>query len=263
MRILTGRASQLPRQLLDEMYTLRRRVFVERLGWDVPSTHEGEVDEFDHPSTVYVLSTEANGRLTGCLRLLPTEGPYMLEQVFPVLLGSRSAPRRAHIWEMSRFAFDLRRQRQPGWGFSGTVLQLVRGTMAFAAAQGIERYLLATTLPIERMMRIHGMHAWRLGFPRPIGKVTSVGLALEADGITRAACGMEGQGGPERMADSQSAEAHWLTELHDRHDEERPGPQVHDQRGCKKTVSVVPGAPEALAPVPSRDTLARRALAMR
>lgn len=190
MTILIGTASHLPPTLLRAMYGLRQRVFFDRLGWQVPCSSEGERDGFDRPDTVYVLATGPAGHLTGCLRLLPTTRPYMLEHVFPVLLGSRSAPRHEHVWEMSRFAFDLQREHQAGWGFSETVLQLVRGTMRFATEQGIARYVFATTLAIERMMRIHGMHAWRLGPAQRIGGVPSVGLALEADAITRRAAGM-------------------------------------------------------------------------
>jgi acyl homoserine lactone synthase len=87
------------------MHRLRYRVFKDRLGWDVTTSGDLEADEFDTFRPVYVLHVD-NEYVDGCVRLLPTTGPYMLRDVFPVLLGTEPAPVGARVWEASRFACE-------------------------------------------------------------------------------------------------------------------------------------------------------------
>ena len=89
-----------------EMFRLRHRVFKERLGWDVQSRNGMERDEFDDMNPAYLLAFDREERLVGTWRMLPTTGPYMLRDVFPVLLGGMKAPRHPNICEGSRFAVD-------------------------------------------------------------------------------------------------------------------------------------------------------------
>ena len=72
---------------LAEMHRLRYRIFKERLGWDVQVSGDMEVDEFDACRPVYLLQRDDDGRVQGCVRLLPTTGPTMLRDTFPALLG--------------------------------------------------------------------------------------------------------------------------------------------------------------------------------
>ena len=60
---------------LAEMHRLRYRIFKERLGWDVEVSGDMEIDEFDACRPAYLLQTDDNGRIQGCVRLVPTIGP--------------------------------------------------------------------------------------------------------------------------------------------------------------------------------------------
>jgi acyl homoserine lactone synthase len=91
---------------LAEMHRLRYRVFKERLGWDVQVSGGMEIDEFDALRPAYLLQRGSDDGLQGCVRLLPSAGPNMLRDTFPVLLGGRPAPASPEIWESSRFALD-------------------------------------------------------------------------------------------------------------------------------------------------------------
>ena len=77
---------------LAEMHRLRYRIFKERLGWDVQVSGDMEVDEFDACRPVYLLQRDDDGRVQGCVRLLPTTGPTMLRDTFPALLDGQAAP---------------------------------------------------------------------------------------------------------------------------------------------------------------------------
>ena len=94
---------------LAEMHRLRYRVFKERLGWDVEVSGDMEIDEFDACRPAYLLQTDDEDRIQGCVRLLPTTGPTMLRDTFPLLLDGQPAPASDTIWESSRFGVDLAR----------------------------------------------------------------------------------------------------------------------------------------------------------
>jgi acyl homoserine lactone synthase len=93
--------------LLFDMHRLRKRVFKDRMGWDVHI--EGgdlEVDQFDLPEAVYLLALDDERRVIGTWRLLPCDGPIMIREVWPQFLSSIDIPSRADVLEASRFAVD-------------------------------------------------------------------------------------------------------------------------------------------------------------
>src|SRR6266851_968696 len=84
---------------LAEMHRLRFRVFKNRLDWDVEISGDMEVDEFDALHPAYLLQRADDGRIQGCVRLLPSTGSTMLRDTFPVLLDGACAPASPTIWE--------------------------------------------------------------------------------------------------------------------------------------------------------------------
>ena len=73
------------------MHRLRRRVFRDRLEWEVSVSDGLEVDRYDDLSPTYLLGIDGQD-VVGCVRLLPTTGRNMLADTFPVLLDGRAAP---------------------------------------------------------------------------------------------------------------------------------------------------------------------------
>src|SRR6185437_4325849 len=88
---------------LTDMHRLRYRVFKQRLGWDVETTGDLEIDSFDALSPIYLLQRSFAGGISGCVRMLPSTGPNMLRDTFPVLLDGGVAPASPDVWESSRF----------------------------------------------------------------------------------------------------------------------------------------------------------------
>lgn len=88
---------------LMQMHHDRKRVFVDRLGWDLPSPGSWlEVDDFDNDSAIYLLARSAlNGRHEGSVRLLPTTKRHMLVSLFGGLCAG-PVPIGDDIWEISR-----------------------------------------------------------------------------------------------------------------------------------------------------------------
>ncbi len=94
--------------LLFAMHRFRKRVFKDMMGWDVPVINDGEleVDDFDLPHALYLLALSPAGDVTGSMRLLPTDGPTMIRNVWPESLQHIALPSDPKIWEISRFAVD-------------------------------------------------------------------------------------------------------------------------------------------------------------
>lgn len=90
--------------LLFDMHRLRTRVFKERLCWDVTVNEDNlEVDQFDIPEAVYLLSVQQE-RVVGVWRLLSSTGPTMIRDVWPQFAASLQFPNDSRTWEASRFA---------------------------------------------------------------------------------------------------------------------------------------------------------------
>jgi acyl-homoserine lactone synthase len=161
-------------EALAQMHRDRKRVFVDKLGWDVPVVDaEYEIDQFDGDSAVYLLGLDGEGRHTGSLRLLPTTGPHLLSEVFPHLC-ERGVPRGPDIWEISRLCTapdvaDPRPVRR----------DLMLGVIEFALGNGIRRYTCMTHVPYLSAVLATGWECAPLGLPQPDGGVMVGAIAIE------------------------------------------------------------------------------------
>lgn len=190
--ILLGQATepQINWDALRGMFQLRHTVFKERLGWEVESSNGMETDHFDELDPVYMIAKDRQQGVSGCWRLLPTTGPYMLKDTFPQLLRGEPAPIDPAIWELSRFAVkptasDDRRQANLG----ETTFAMMREVFTFGEQRGIESYVTVTSVALERMLRRIGLPIRRLGDGKAqrIGSVLSVACWIDLNEETRAA----------------------------------------------------------------------------
>lgn len=160
-----------------EMHRLRAKVFKGRMGWEVPIMSGMEIDGYDALDPYYMMIREPAIGLRGGMRVLPTEGPYMLKDTFPELLYGHPAPEDPKIWEISRFAIES--EGPHGFGFSGLILDALRELVTFGDKMGIEHYVMVTTSSIERMMRRAGFAVTRFGSPMRIGVENAVALDFD------------------------------------------------------------------------------------
>lgn len=182
---------------LAEMHRLRYRIFKERLGWDVQVAGDMEVDEFDACRPVYLLQRDHDGRVQGCVRLLPTTGPTMLRDTFPALLDGEAAPASEVVWESSRFGLDLGADHpKASGGIATATYELFAGMIEFGLMLRLTDIVTVTDIRMERILLRAGWPLRRLGQPRSIGKTTAVAgyLEVSADTIVRIrkAGGLEG-----------------------------------------------------------------------
>ena len=172
VEIIEGTPRSLSPELFEGIARYRHKVFIETLGWELPAREGLELDQFDRPDTIYLAAREYDGRLVGTARLMPTDKPYLLGEVFPQLMGGVEPPRRADVWELSRFAavdFAQAGAHPLGQFTSPVTLQLLREVLRLAADNGVQRLITVSPLGVERLLRRAGCAAHRAAPPVVIG----------------------------------------------------------------------------------------------
>lgn len=164
MQTIFGKSREFAPELENALAAYRHKIFIERLGWQLPVENGTERDQFDHPDTLYVVSREANGAICGCARLLPTTEPYLLSEVFPHLLAGASIPNTRDVWELSRFAAASIEPNSMVDAARNT-RNLLAAAVKSAAEQGAKRLITVSPLGIERLLHRMGVHAHRAGPP--------------------------------------------------------------------------------------------------
>jgi len=158
----------MPAGLCHSLSVYRRKVFIDRLGWALPSEDDCEQDQFDRDDTVYLVAQDNVGEVIGCGRLLPTTGSYLLQEVFPQLLNGISPSSSFTVWELSRFAAgDLRSAASARREHLAERLMLK--ALRYCFRRGVRQLLAVTTLAVERLMLRAGVDLQRLGPPSMSG----------------------------------------------------------------------------------------------
>jgi N-acyl-L-homoserine lactone synthetase len=171
---------------LIEMHHDRKRVFVDQLGWQLPTAGSWlEVDEFDNEYTVYLIaSSEHDDRHLASVRLLPTTRPHMLNTIFANL--SDGGPVVGEdVWESSRFTIAP-------LGLRGTEVMRLSQYLAlahveFALLNDIRRYTMIGE--IHRVATVCAM-GWKvrpLCLPTACGakKVVSMEVSIDEDTLPK------------------------------------------------------------------------------
>jgi len=192
-----NRSQYLP--LLNEMFRLRKRVFHDRLGWDVEITDGKEIDVFDHLDPAHVVSVDDTGHVVGCMRLLQTTGPHMLADVFSSLLDGEPPLRSSTVWEATRFCVDT--QRLTGGRGRNTISyvtsEVMIGAFEFAMAAGVKDAVAVIDPVMNRVMQRSGNAPYGyLGSAKPMGKVVAMAALMDCSpervANIRAFAGIEG-----------------------------------------------------------------------
>lgn len=184
MEITAGFTAHTAGKLVMQLASYRRKVFVERLGWELQVADGLEFDQFDRDDTVYVVAQDDAGLVTGCARLLPTIRPYLLGKVFPQLMHGQPTPHSPLIWELSRFAaMDLQAPApKPSDQFSSPLaVGLLSASLRCAAQHGAQQVITVSPLGVERLLRKAGFRARRAGAPVKVGRHWLFACLIDCD----------------------------------------------------------------------------------
>jgi acyl homoserine lactone synthase len=166
MQTISGTTRDFSPEFENAIAEYRHKIFIERLGWQLPVENGMERDQFDRKDTLYVIARDGKGAICGCARLLPTTGPYLLSDVFPNLLPDTPTPRDESIWELSRFAAASIGDRvETAADSARNTRALLAASIQIAAEHGARRLITVSPLGIERLLNRMGVHAHRAGPP--------------------------------------------------------------------------------------------------
>ncbi|AXF86707.1 Acyl-homoserine-lactone synthase [Ephemeroptericola cinctiostellae] len=168
MNISLGMTHEFSDNDFSQLSAYRHKVFIETLGWSLPTQSGIERDQFDRPDTRYIVVKDNAGHICGCARLLPTTSPYLLGEVFPQLLNGQSIPNSPDIWEISRFStidFHSPSMSMAGAHVAPAAIALIHQTVKYAKTCGAKRLIAVGSVGIERLLRQARLKVHRTGAP--------------------------------------------------------------------------------------------------
>lgn len=154
-----------------EFLALRKQVFVDELGWDIPHNAEVEMDQYDTPLAHYSLVLK-DGKVVGGARAMATtavwgEHTYMLRDAHvgklkyipPSVMSVEIASPR--VWECTRLVVssDLTTHAERAECLS----MLTDGLVDMAREAGAEEMICLSSMHLMRVLRGLGYDATRLG----------------------------------------------------------------------------------------------------
>ncbi|HEY4367115.1 MAG TPA: acyl-homoserine-lactone synthase, partial [Steroidobacteraceae bacterium] len=163
---------------LAQMHQHRRVVFVDRLGWRLPVTEYGETDAYDRDDTLYMLlKAPAGGPVLASARLLPTEQPHLMSDLFADACAG-PCPRGPTIWEASRFC------PAPGLGPRArlhSLWEVLCGILETSLLFGIEQIVFTANTALLPLMVSCGWDAHVLGPTLADGSDQITALRVQVD----------------------------------------------------------------------------------
>ncbi|WP_386681340.1 acyl-homoserine-lactone synthase [Loktanella sp. R86503] len=152
---------------------LRKRFFVDTLGWNIPHDDQVEMDQYDNPNAWYSLVMR-DGAVIGGARAMATTATwgshsYMLRDAVhgklidipPQVLGQDIVS--AQTWECTRLVMSERVETQADRSVCLTMI--VQGLINVAADQGATQLMSLSPLALMRALRQLGFGAQRIGAP--------------------------------------------------------------------------------------------------
>lgn len=164
--------------LLEDYFRIRHDIYVVERKWSDLARPDGrEIDQFDTDDTVYLLALD-KGAIVASMRMVPTQMPTLLSEVFPQL-ALAGPVRRADVYELSRiFVVPKKRGEQAGPRHEALI-------QAAAMEYGLSIGLSAFTIVLETwwLPRLldQGWQARPLGLPVDINGLSTVAVMVEID----------------------------------------------------------------------------------
>jgi acyl-homoserine lactone synthase len=163
--VITPDNRHLFEDMLEQMWRQRSAVFVDNMGWDLPTKNGLEIDEYDRDDTVYLLASDGDRNVTASARLLPTTGPHLMTDLFSDMCET-GVPTGPKIWEISRYYVrpmtPTRRNLLLGLKCGIT---LVYGAAEYALLNGIEQITFVTDMDRTPEILGAGYDVTPLGLP--------------------------------------------------------------------------------------------------
>jgi N-acyl-L-homoserine lactone synthetase len=148
--------------LLEQLWKLRYKIFVELKGWQLPEAYNGiERDSFDNDRATYVVLTTGGEekRIIASLRLHDTAGGSLLTEIFPHLVDG-DIPKASDVWEATRL---MTHPDLPPAESRRAISALLAVTVSYGLTAGIRHFVSVSDPILERVLRRCGLAPHRLG----------------------------------------------------------------------------------------------------
>jgi acyl-homoserine lactone synthase len=169
---------QLYATLLDDYFRIRHEIrFLARKRADLARPDAREIDRFDTGDTVYLLALDVGAIVAG-MRMVPTDAPTLLSEMFPQL-APNGPVRRADIHELSRIVVVPNRRGEHAGPRLDAVIQAA--AMEYGLSIGLSAFtLMVESWELPRLLDL-GWNARPLGLPADIDGRSIVAVMLEVD----------------------------------------------------------------------------------
>lgn len=177
LHVVTSENRALYERELDDLFRVRKAVFVDELGWQLPVRGGLETDEYDDAKAIYALSFDCNRQVTMAARYRPTSDHSMLMDHFAHALAPETGPVNApDVWEITR-GLCLEMGNKPHNHLRRALHVLAPLELAHArGGTSIVAFSEVRLLPLAMTM------GWRielLGDPTPYGEGEGIAFRIE------------------------------------------------------------------------------------
>jgi acyl-homoserine lactone synthase len=176
LHVITHANRHLYEDALEDYFRLRHQIYVEERHWTQLAKADGrEIDQFDTPSTIYLMAIEGS-RVVGSHRLVPTSEPNLMNDLFP-FLAMRGLVCRPDVYELSRvFVVRDRRGEQIQPRIESIIMA---GTMEFGLLEGLSQFtIVMETWWLPRFQEM-GWNPRPLGVPTEINGMSCIGVTVD------------------------------------------------------------------------------------
>lgn len=161
IHIVTEDNRHLFRHALMEMHRQRKTIFMDELRWGLEAPDGLEIDQFDAADAVYLIEADdPRGEISASARLLPTDRPHLLGEIFPHLCDG-GVPTSPRIWEVSRFCPAPRTPR--GTPRRAALARMIAGILETGLLFGLEEVTFVASAALAPLALKIGWQARRLG----------------------------------------------------------------------------------------------------
>ena len=163
MRVSFESVSTIDPQERTNMFRLRKKVFCDELGWDIPHCSGKEADVFDIYNSFYMnLVCKNSGGIAGSVRLIPLSDENLICTIFKRCLeGTEDVSSSNLVWEGTRLCID--ESICSSRDYHSTMLQLLLALYQTCKVVGIERLMCNCSSSMLRFYRNFGLEIEKFG----------------------------------------------------------------------------------------------------
>lgn len=166
---------------LDSMFAERKAVFVDRLKWDLPvSDGRLEIDQFDDDEAVYLIISDPMGHHMGSMRLLRTDRPHILGELFPHLCTD-AVPGNSETMEITRLCLC---PELPALVRIRLRNRLISGMVDYALMHGIKAFTGVVTARFLGQILAMGWQCESLGPSQMVNGTTIAAFRIDINANT-------------------------------------------------------------------------------